>query len=420
MKHVAVALVLLLALASVVEAADRVRWVPSLELALKQAKQRGAMIFVTELVSTDPDNLAQADVFKDPAFIKASKSFVCLFACPNHDAPMTKMVIDGEEVRTSELAPGITREDHMNVWNEIIGKAEFAKLNTNSMGDMKMPFSFVADANGKHLATIANGDPESGFASAPLGSFLQAFSQLLAKHGRGLTQDEYEEFTGLLEKASQQLEAGERKKAFRGLSTIVKRNDKTAIAEQAKDLLEKITQGCRDEIRAAEGLVEKDPPGAVIALEKVMQEFSGTPLGTEAKNALTQLKKQPAVKNALKEVAARRAAEKLFTKAEAEIAAGRYSKGLSLLDTLAKRHEGSEIGNKAKARADELRADPEIADAARDAAAAKDCRRWLSMGRNYAKNGMPDKARGQFQKVIDKYPETTYAAEAAVELKKLP
>ena len=38
--------------------------------------------------------------------------------------------------------------------------------------------------------------------------------------------------------------------------------------------------------------------------------------------------------------------------------------------------------------------------------------KWLGMARGYVSNNMPDKARPIFQKIIDNYPDSEYAAKA--------
>ena len=55
-----------------------------------------------------------------------------------------------------------------------------------------------------------------------------------------------------------------------------------------------------------------------------------------------------------------------------------------------------------------------------DAAAEKDCKGWLSMARNFIKSSMPEKARPYLGQVIQKYPDTSYAAEARELLAAMP
>ena len=70
-------------LASPAVAQDGVQWVPSVKEALKQAKERGCLIFVAMTMENEQSNDAQKEQYKEPAFVKASKDFVCIFANPN-------------------------------------------------------------------------------------------------------------------------------------------------------------------------------------------------------------------------------------------------------------------------------------------------------------------------------------------------
>jgi hypothetical protein len=167
MKRVFLVPLAFLLVCSTVSAAELVQWAKSLEEAMKEAKERGAMIFIAEVVADDPDNVAQTEVWKEPAFVKASREFVCLFACPHEHAPTIKMKIDGEEVRTCRFAPGVTTTQHLKAWDDV--RIKYGNLNTDATGSMRMPFHFVIDADGKVLTTIANGTPDGGFAVTPLG-----------------------------------------------------------------------------------------------------------------------------------------------------------------------------------------------------------------------------------------------------------
>ncbi len=44
--------------------------------------------------------------------------------------------------------------------------------------------------------------------------------------------------------------------------------------------------------------------------------------------------------------------------------------------------------------------------------AERECRAWLSMAENFQKAGSPDKAKEYLQKILDKYADTEWGAEA--------
>jgi hypothetical protein len=154
-------------------------------------------------------------------------------------------------------------------------------------------------------------------------------------------------------------------------------------------------------------------------LEEMQKTFAGTELARRAKKKLSELKRKPAVKAALSEIKARQKGEESLSKAEGYIEKGQYAKALKALDGVAKDFAGTPLGDKAKAAADELRADEEIMKVAREQAAAKYCKGWLSMARSFAKNGMNDKAKAKYQEILDKFPGTSFAEIAAEEMAKL-
>ena len=125
------------------------------------------------------------------------------------------------------------------------------------------------------------------------------------------------------------------------------------------------------------------------------------------------------MKKALAEVTARREAEKSLAKAEEMVAAKQWAKALDLLDGIVKDVPGTEQADKAKARADLLRADEAIVKELKEQQAAKVCKGWLSMGRTYVKNGQKTRPASSSRRCSKEFPGTSYAAEAEAELKKL-
>jgi TolA-binding protein len=55
----------------------------------------------------------------------------------------------------------------------------------------------------------------------------------------------------------------------------------------------------------------------------------------------------------------------------------------------------------------------------RDKAAARECRGWLSVADSYIEANNKDKAREFLRKIVQKYPDTTWALKAKVRLRNL-
>ena len=411
------ALLVVLAAPRPAAAADGVQWVHSLEQALREAKDRGSLIFIAELIDAEASNDAQKEAFRDPVFVKASRDFVCLIANPHMQHGTVEVVEDGEKVRRCRDWPGITCEDHLKAWNDV--RKNYADLNTASTGDMKLPFQFIIDADGKQIATIVNGTVEGGFDVIAGPAMAEALKLIVGRFGKGLSADEYEKLKGKLADAEAAEKAKDRPKALKLCAEIVKANEKTSLADRAREIQERIAKSGDAEIEKAMALAAKDPLGAVAALEQIADDYAGTSAAAHAKAKIDELKQKPEVKKALGDLAARKEAEQRMGKAEGFLKRGDYAKAIGAFDDIAKDFDGTPAGEKAKARAAELRADPKIGPAAREQEAEKVCKGWLSMGKSYAQNGMTAQAKAQFERIIKEYPGTSFAEEAAKELEKL-
>jgi tetratricopeptide (TPR) repeat protein len=404
-------------LAPAAHAREGVQWVRSLTEAKKQAKERGSMIFIGMVEDHEPANDAQKAAWQDPGFVKVSRDFVCVYGNPESEHGKTKVKVDGEEVQRCRDAPMIDCSDHVTCWNQVL--ENYADLGTDSSGYTKIPFQFVIDANGKVLEMIAKGSPQSGFDQVGAGTLISVLKSLLSKHGKGLSVDEYEKLTALLEEGRKQREEKRYKKALKIFDEVIAANDKSALADQARDEKDLIVGQGRKEINEAWAGVEDDPLATIMTLEKIKSTYAGTEIADEARSKISELKKRPEVKKALDQIAVRKAAEKMIRKAEDALAKKQYAKALECLDEVVRKYPDLPQAKQAKAKADELRADEKIMAEAREQAAAKYCKGWLSMGRSFAKNGMIEKARAQFLKIIEKFPGTSFAKEAAAELEKL-
>ncbi len=417
MKRCSLFLAALAILALPALAADTIKWCKSLEDAQKEAKDRGALILICMTVNGEPANEAQMGVYNDPALVKATRDFVCVFANPHTDGGEIEMDVDGQKVKCSRIAPGITIRDHLKAWNDV--QKSYADLNTGADGNVRIPFQFVIDGDGKVVATIANGTKDGGFDVVAADQFVAALNTLVGKFGKPLTAEDLAACQKALEAAGKAMEEGNLKEALKQTVIVIARNPRSRLADEARKIQERASAGGEEALKAAEGLVASDPVGALLGYEQVAEDYAGTPLGEKARAALAELKKRPEVKKSLAEVAARKEAEKNLAKAEEEFTAKRYSSGLKILDDVAKKYAGTPLGDKAKARAEEIRADEAIAKEVREQEAAKNCKGWLSMAKSYVKNGMIDKAKELWQKIIDQYPGTSFAAEAEAELGKV-
>jgi hypothetical protein len=402
-------------LASPAVAQDGVQWVPSLKEALKQAKERGCLIFIGMTMENEESNTAQKEAYRDPAFVKASKDFVCVFANPNINTSVEVMV-DGKKVRRCADALTITCDEARNCYSEVRKNYD---RNTDSTGAVKMPYQMILDGDGKFLHEIINGSVEGGFDVCPGPALAEVFRKLVAQYGKGLSVDQYQKLKGVLSEAEAARKKGDLKKAAKLCKEIIDANERSALADQAKKLIEKIDAVAKNVLEEAVAKIDKDPIAAILALEEVVELYQGTDAAKQAKQKIAELRKRKDVKKLLTKLKKEKEAAGKIAAAEKLVESGDYLKALAALKSVARKYKGTSAAEKATARVAELEGDEEIARKIRDMEAEKFSKRVLAMGRNYAKNGMTDKARAEFQKIIDKYPESTFAEEAKQELEKL-
>lgn len=108
-----------------------------------------------------------------------------------------------------------------------------------------------------------------------------------------------------------------------------------------------------------------------------------------------------------------------LAKADTLYKAGEYAKALKEYEKIAKAQKDSEIGKKAKAKAKEITSNKEAMASVKDAEAKKKCENWLQLARNLAKNGKEDEAADYYKRIIQEFPDSSFADTAKTELTKL-
>jgi tetratricopeptide (TPR) repeat protein len=137
----------------------------------------------------------------------------------------------------------------------------------------------------------------------------------------------------------------------------------------------------------------------------------------EAEEAVEKLLKDKPVK--AKEPLGTAAGSSALAKADKLYKSGDYAKALKEYEKLAKAHKSSDVGKKAKAKADKIKGDKEIMAGIQEADAKKKCENWLDMARALAKSGKETEAAKYYKRVIDEFPQSSYAETARRELSKL-
>jgi len=196
---------------------------------------------------------------------------------------------------------------------------------------------------------------------------------------------------------------GEARKAVEQcLKDTPPKNQEEMAKEFDKEAVEKLKKA--DELYKKKML--KD---ALDAYKAVASDYEDTPSGKKAKQMADKIKIELSDVEA---AAALKKADGLFAKKKYQLAIEAYEK-------VAADFPKTASAKKAEAKVEEIKADKTIAKEMREAEAAKKCKGWIQMARGLAKNGKVEEARRYYEKVIEQYGDTSWAATAKEELAKL-
>jgi len=290
------AAVLVCILATAYAAPKYLHCVRDAETAIKIARTRGKLIFLTVLVDNDSENRAVVDdLFRDPAFLKLSKEFVCLYANKDDEHGKVKLRLkNGKQVLRCADVPSITCEDHM------VLAMNFARgFFPGSLA--RTPVHFVIDADQEIVATIKNGTFEQGFNHVPAKRVVSALKRLLDKHGRGLTEEEYKHMLALWSDAKAAHARSNVTLELKKLLEIVALDRKVEGVQKAREKVKRIDTLAAKELAKTEPLVEAGEwEEALDALQKVRETYPGTPTAAKAKQRRDKLQDRKEVKRLLK------------------------------------------------------------------------------------------------------------------------
>ncbi len=176
--------------------------------------------------------------------------------------------------------------------------------------------------------------------------------------------------------------------------------------DAAKLLIEEIEAKGGKKLQEGIDLEAKDKLGsAVRAYRQCARGFKGTEAAGKAAARLVEIQKDPAIRKKLNTYMA----AKLLAKAQEDVRQTRYGAAIEALDTIAARYADGDDAAEAKKLRDQLAADPDAARGLRDAKVRSEAQAMLSLGDSFRRNKMPEKAIAEYRKVVEKFPDTTFA-----------
>ncbi|MBI5765101.1 MAG: redoxin domain-containing protein [Planctomycetes bacterium] len=136
----------------------------------------------------------------------------------------------------------------------------------------------------------------------------------------------------------------------------------------------------------------------------------------EAEDAIDEAKKAKPEKPVAIEPLGSGAAKTALAKADDLFKKKEYAKALKEYEKLAKVYKDTDVGKKAKAQVAKIKGDKAMMASVAEGEAKAKCEDWLQTARMLAKSGKSEDAAKYYKKVIEQFPNSTYAQTAQAEL----
>lgn len=209
--------------------------------------------------------------------------------------------------------------------------------------------------------------------------------------------------------------AGKLGKAYAFYQSVVQNGGDEAAPAQSK--LDSISQSADKAMADIEhALTDKKFVDATKLLVAAGSSYAGSSFGDRFKTKLDEIRTDPSIKAEVEQARAEAAAE-------ADEASGRtaekerdYKRAISIYERYVATYPSSPHLAQVRNHLAALKSDKSIQAGIASRAVDDQCKSCLTMAQNYITSGYPDKARPYLQKVIDQYPDTSYAATARQQL----
>jgi poly(3-hydroxybutyrate) depolymerase/outer membrane protein assembly factor BamD (BamD/ComL family) len=190
--------------------------------------------------------------------------------------------------------------------------------------------------------------------------------------------------------------------------------------KEARTQYDKLAGDAKTQWDAANALAsEKKYADCVATLEKLAKTYRGHETAKKAEQKLQELRADKDVQKVLADDFAKRAweqttaaAEQLLTKASEKLQAKEYGAAEDLFKQVGTQFPGTPAVAKAAEQLKKMSEDPQISAALNAAVAGKESRKLLSQAKNFHNNGMNAEALDCLNQIIQKFPKSTWAAEA--------
>jgi pimeloyl-ACP methyl ester carboxylesterase len=183
--------------------------------------------------------------------------------------------------------------------------------------------------------------------------------------------------------------------------------------QEAADLAKVISDAAEKKLAGAQAAIAaKRYPDAVKTLVPFEKLYAASTFAEQAATIVQQIRTDPAIKAEIDQAKIDATADAVQAQAQSAEKAKDFARALSLYEAYVVQYPKAARFAEVKAHYEELKANPAITASAKTQAADRECKGWLSTADNYINNNMTDKAKPYLQKILDKYADTTWGAEA--------
>jgi dienelactone hydrolase len=144
--------------------------------------------------------------------------------------------------------------------------------------------------------------------------------------------------------------------------------------------------------------------------------YAGSPAGNRFKARLEAIRSDPAIKAQVEQARADAAAEAEESAAKVAETQHDYKRAIALYEHYVTAYPGGRRLAEIREHLAALKADKSIQAQIASRNVDDQCKAWLGLAENYIHSGLPEKARPFLQRIVDEYPDTSYAATAKKEL----
>jgi tetratricopeptide (TPR) repeat protein len=273
-------------------------------------------------------------------------------------------------------------------------------------------------------AVIINADGKVVFTGHPASEdFAKAFVATLEDPEPSKTHPlEVPKVKKLLDESRDAIRSGEFRTAIKDAKDAAEkavRGDE--LLTDADNLLDLITAIGEDRLADVDTQVEAGKfSDAVRSLRSLSRDFRGLEIAQTARDRIDTLRQlHPEIENLMADEDAEEESRLALFEAQQLIRKRRFGEAYVALEAIVDEYGETESADAAERTCKRMEQHEPIMAIVRDHVAKRDCENWLSLARNFARQKRNDKAREMYERILDTYPQTSYADTATRELGRL-